>query len=98
LLGLGGTFGLLARREGESLTELSEKSQMMQMMSKTPLTFTPATESRGLRYDTLALVSVGAGVVALAAGAIIYFTTGRRTSTETALSGAPGGASLRLQF
>jgi hypothetical protein len=41
---------------------------------------------------------VGVGVAALATGAIIYLTTGRRASTEPAISGAPGGASLRLQF
>jgi len=46
LLGLGGTFGLLARQEGESLTKLSEQSKPN---NEPP--FPVSTESRGLRYE-----------------------------------------------
>ncbi|MEA2699198.1 MAG: hypothetical protein QOI66_3469 [Myxococcales bacterium] len=89
LLGTGVTFALLARSEGDSLTDLSRQS----MKDNNHPEFPTATESRGRTYDTLAWVGLGAGVVALAAGAIILVTSNRRSSP-----GPLAGTDFRLVF
>ena len=89
-------FGLLARREGESLSDDSTRGMPPGM----PQPFDPDKESRGQRYETLQTLTLITGGVALAAGVALYATTRGRTRTEAMAlgSGAGPGIGARLHF
>jgi hypothetical protein len=93
LLAAGLVFGALARREDDSLTR---DSQMGTAIHPTP--FDPGKESRGLAYERLAVITLVAGTVAVAAGAALYATSRRRVVAAPVAGQSFAGATLRLTF
>jgi hypothetical protein len=93
LVAAGLIFGVLAGREGDSLTR---DSQMATPAKPTP--FDPDKESRGLAYQRLQVIGLVTGGIAVAAGAVFYATSRRRVVVEPVAGQSRAGASLRLTF
>ncbi len=93
LLAAGVVFGVLARREGDSLTHDSEIGTPAR-----PTPFDAGKESRGIAYERLQIIGLVAGGVAAAAGAALYATSRRRVSVEPGAGHALAGASVRVAF
>jgi len=101
LLGLGVTFGLLARQQGDDLTRDSRAS----MPPERTIPFDASKESAGLRYQTLEEVFLVTGGAALAAGLVLYLM-GRPSDRHAARDGRPSstlsssleGTRLRVSF
>jgi hypothetical protein len=111
LLGAGVTFGLLARHEGDALSDDSRRG-----VQSPPVTFDPGKQASGLRYQTLEIVCLGAGGIALAGSAVAFALERRRAPEGRAerraaqrraawsLTGAPvvapalAGARLEVSF
>jgi hypothetical protein len=93
LIAAGLVFGVLARRESDSLTHDSQIGT-----SDHPTPFDPGKESRGLAYERLEVIGFVAGAVAVAAGTAIYVTTRRRVAVEPAAGNALAGATVRVTF
>jgi hypothetical protein len=92
LIAAGVTFGVLARREGDSLTRDSENG------TATPTPFDPSKESRGTTYATLQAIGLGAGALGLAVGVVLYSTTRGQVSAEPLAARSVVGANLRVGF
>jgi hypothetical protein len=93
LVAAGLIFGVLAGREGDSLTH---DSQLGTPTKPTP--FDPDKESRGIAYERLQVIGLVAGGIAVAAGAIFYATSRRRVVVEPVAGQSRAGASVRLTF
>jgi len=93
LVAAGLVFGVLAQREGDSLTHDSQIGA-----AGPPTPFDPGKESRGLAYERLRNVGLVTGAVAAAAGAVIYATTRRRVVVEPVAGTSHAGAMVRLSF
>jgi hypothetical protein len=111
LLGAGVTFGILAQREGDSLTRDSRSAT-----DAHPVLYDPHKQSSGKADQRLETVFVSAGAVALAGGIVLYALNRRRATESSAagksvragtgyvLTGAPlfgpglAGANLRMRF
>jgi len=93
LIAAGLVFGALAQREGDSLTNDSRIAT-----DDHPTPFDPGKESRGLAYERLQIISLVAGGVAVAAGAVVYATTRRRVAVEPVAGSSLAGAALRVTF
>jgi len=93
LVAAGLVFGLLARRESDSLTQDSDKGTFDH-----PTPFDPGKESRGVLYERLEIIGLVAGGVAVAAGATIYLISRRRVAVEPVAGHSLAGANLRLAF
>lgn len=93
LVAAGVVFGVLARREGDSLTHDSQIGS-----ADHPTPFDPGKESRGLAYERLQIVGLVAGAVAVATGAVIFATTRHRIGVEPVAGPSLAGATLRLMF
>ena len=94
LIGVGVTFGALARNESDSLSDDSVRAAAVGM----PTSFDPAKESRGTTYESLQVVGLIAGAVGLTAGIVLYVTNPRRARVEPTAGRASGGANLRIAF
>jgi hypothetical protein len=75
LLGAGLAFGLLARSDGNALTDASKMNNGTQ--------FDPSKEINGLRYQTIETICIVGGAAALAAGVVGYLIA-RPPATERA--------------
>jgi len=93
LIAAGLVFGALAQREGDSLTNDSRIAT-----DDHPTPFDLGKESRGLAYERLQIISLVAGGVAVAAGAVVYVTTRRRVAVEPVAGSSLAGAALRVTF
>ena len=111
LLGAGLTFGLLAQRAGDSLTNASRSATPTK-----PAVLDPQTQNSGKADQRLETILVGAGAVALTGGILLYALNRHRAAGSSAsvksiparagyaLIGAPlfgsglAGARLRMQF
>ena len=82
LLGAGLTFGLLASHEANRLTDLSSQST-----DSNPPTYPPDAQSRGHTFEMLAELSLGAGVLALGAAAIMLVVNSRTASAHGVAAG-----------
>jgi hypothetical protein len=93
LLAAGLTFGLLAQHESNNLSAES--------MSQMHPQFDQSQESRGMTYQTLEFVGLGAGAAAIAVGSYL-FATSRHHTAETALTPvvAPSfaGGAVKVSF
>jgi tetratricopeptide (TPR) repeat protein len=94
LLAAGVVFGVLARREGDSLTHDSE----IGTPPAHPTPFDAGKESRGIAYERLQIIGLVAGGVAAAAGAALYATSRPRVIVEPGAGHALAGASVRVAF
>jgi len=94
LIGAGLTFGVLAKREGDSLSRDSANGEP----PLPPTPFDADKESRGLRYQTLEAISLVAGAVGLAAGIVLYATTRGRVTVEPGASRTLAGTSVHVWF
>ena len=92
LVGAGIVFGILAKREGDDLTQIDQQHGV----------FDPGKESNGRRDQVLEAIFIGTGVAALATGTVLYLLGMRDAApTSVALAPARGGgatATLRLAF
>ena len=93
LVAAGLVFGLLARRESDSLTQDSQMGTPSH-----PTLFDLGKESRGVAYERLEIIGLVAGGIAVAAGATIYAFSRRRVAVEPVAGHALAGATLRLAF
>ena len=94
LIGAGLTFGVLAKRESDSLSRDSANGAPP---NKATL-FDPDKQSRGTTYETLQVVSLVTGAVGLATGIVVYATTrGRAIVAPVALRGL-AGATVQVRF
>jgi tetratricopeptide (TPR) repeat protein len=93
LVAAGLVFGVLARREGDSLTHDSDIATVDH-----PTPFDQSKESRGLAYERLQIIGLVAGAVAIATGATIYAISRRRVAVEPIADRSLAGANLRLTF
>ena len=93
LIAAGLVFGALAQRESDSLTNDSRIAT-----DDHPTPFDAGKESRGLAYERLQIISLVAGGVAVAAGAVVYATTRRRVAVEPVAGSSLAGAALRVTF
>jgi hypothetical protein len=93
LVAAGLVFGLLARRESDSLTRDSDRGTFDR-----PTPFDPGKESRGVLYERLEIIGLVAGSVAVAAGTTIYLMSRRRVDVEPVAGPSLAGANLRLAF
>ena len=92
LLGAGLTFGVLAKRESDSVSRDSANG------AKMTVPFDPDKEARGMTYETLQVVSLVVGGAGLATGIVLYATTrGRATVQPVALRGL-AGATVQVSF
>ena len=94
LIGAGATFGLLAKRESDSLSQDSARGAQSGMA--TP--FDASKESRGTRYETLQVIGLAAGAVSLAAGIVLYATSRGRVTAEPAAGRSLAGSNLWFVF
>jgi len=93
LIAAGLVFGALAQRESDSLTNDSRIAT-----DDHPTPFDAGKESRGLAYERLQIISLVAGGVAVAAGAVVYATAPRRVAVEPVAGSSLAGAALRVTF
>jgi tetratricopeptide (TPR) repeat protein len=93
LVAAGVGFGVLAKGESDSLSHDSQIAT-----PGDPTLFDPGKQSRGIAYERLQIVSLVAGGVAVAAGAVLYATTWRRVAVEPVAGPSHAGATLRLAF
>jgi hypothetical protein len=94
LIAAGLTFGVLAKREGDSLSRDSANGAP----PGPPTRFDPEKESRGRTYQTLEVVSLVAGAVGLGAGIVLYATTRGRVRVEPVAGAALAGANVQVCF
>jgi hypothetical protein len=94
LLGAGLTFGVLAKRESDSLSRDSANGAPP---NKATL-FDPDKESRGTTYQTLQVVSLVTGAVGLATGIVLYATTRGRALVAPVASRGLTGATVQVHF
>jgi len=97
LLGAGVTFGVLAHRRGQHLTDLSQGS-----CGDRPCSFDPSAESSGRTYETLQVTFLISGAAA-AAGAIVLYAAGRphqerRVAALPLLAPGLAGGNLQVSF
>ena len=93
LLTAGVVFGVLAQREGDSLTHDSQTAQ-----PGNPTPFDSGKESRGILYERLQVIGLVSGAVAVAAGTALYVTGRRRAMVEPVAGPSLAGANLRVTF
>jgi hypothetical protein len=94
LIGAGVTFGVLAQNEGDSLSRDSANGAPPHM----PTPFDPDKESRGMAYQTLQVIGLATGAVALAAGIVVYATTRGHVTVEPVAARSLMGANLQASF
>jgi hypothetical protein len=95
LLGAGLTFGVLAKRESDSLSNDSATSPVS---SGTPTMFDPEKEARGTRYEVLQVIGLAAGAVGIVAGVVLYAGSRGRVTVEPGAARALAGANLQVRF
>jgi hypothetical protein len=93
LLAGGVVFGVLAKRESDSVSHDSEMGS-----HGVATLFDPSKQSRGDAYERWQIIGLVAGSVAVAAGAVLYLTTRRRMAVEPVAGPSVAGATLRLTF
>jgi hypothetical protein len=86
LLGAGVTFGILARREGDSLTRDSNQGSVT-----SPFPYDPQKQANGLADQTLETIFIGAGAVALVGGVVFYLLY-HRSASGVATASRPASA------
>jgi hypothetical protein len=94
LIAAGVTFGVLAKRESDSLSADS----VMGAATRMPTPFDPEKESHGTTYEALQVIGVAAGAVGLAAGIVLYATTRGRVTVEPLTTRSRAGANLQVAF
>jgi hypothetical protein len=93
LIGAGVTFGALAKRESDSLSNDSANSQKTM-----PTPFDVDKEARGTRYENLQVIGLVAGALGLTAGIVLYATTRGRVTVEPTVARSSTGASVQVSF
>jgi len=93
LIGAGLTFGALAKNESDSLSHDSATSEP----GNRP-TFDAEKEARGMRYETLQMISLAAGAVGLVAGVVLYANSRGRVTVEPAAPRGLAGANVQIRF
>jgi hypothetical protein len=91
LLGAGATFELLARREGNLLSEEVSRGSISM-----PVPWNPSRQDNGLRYQTLGFVSLAAGGAALIAGVSGYLIANGSGPEREHAGGKSGGRRASL--
>jgi hypothetical protein len=94
VLGAGLTFGVLARRESDSLSRDSTNGAP----PRPPTPFDPEKESRGTRYETLQFIGLVGGALGLATGIVLYATSRGRITVEPMPARSVTGANLQVRF
>jgi hypothetical protein len=94
VLGAGLTFGVLARRESDSLSRDSTNGAP----PRPPTPFDPEKESRGTTYATLQVIGLIGGAVGVATGIVLYATSRGRITVEPMPARAVAGANLQVRF
>jgi hypothetical protein len=94
LLAAGVVFGILARREGDSLTRDSENGEPPG--PSTP--FDPDKESRGMGFEKAQIISLVVGAICVATGVALYATSRGRVTTEPVVARSGAGANFQLTF
>jgi tetratricopeptide (TPR) repeat protein len=93
VLAAGLVFGVLAQREGDSLTSDSQMGA-----DDTPTPFDPSKESRGIAYERLQKIGLITGALAVVAGAVLYTSGHARVAVEPVAGPSVAGASVRVRF